>query len=285
MDSHQWKTVYQAIRSADRSVSRQGRRKRYSDVLIVAIYIWSVGHDRPLCWACDRRNYASCFRPRQLPSISQFCKRIKTERCDAMLQQVHEELAGIAWMTELSFLDGRSLRVGSHSKDADAKSGPVSGGMAKGYKLHAWATQDGRIPVWSVTSLNASEKTVAAELLRYQWPGGLLLADSNYDAGWLYDRVDAHGGQLITPLPANVGGGHRPQSTARLRAASFWPGLGRYVYRDRLAIERFFAHQSAFGGGLAPLPAWVRTLPRVRRWVGAKLIIYHARLRVRRAVS
>jgi len=285
MDSHQWKAVYQAIRSADRTVPRQGRRKRYSDVFIVAMYIWSVGHDRPLCWACDRRNYASCFRPRQLPSISQFCKRIKTERCDAMLQRVHEELAGIAWMTELSFLDARALRVGSHSKDADAKSGPVSGGMAKGYKLHAWATQDGRIPVWSVTSLNASEKTVAGELLRYQWPGGLLLADSNYDAGWLYDRVDAHGGQLITPLPANVGGGHRPQSTPRLRAASFWSGLGRYVYRDRLAIERFFAHQSAFGGGLAPLPAWVRTLPRVRRWVGAKLIIYHARLRVRRAVS
>ena len=48
-------------------------------------------------------------------------------------------------------------------------------------------------------------------------------------------------------------------------------------------MERAFANLSNFGGGLTHLPPWVRTLPRVTRWVTAKLIIYHARANVRNA--
>lgn len=284
MDSHVWKVIYQTIRRADRSIPRSGRRPTYSDGLIVAIYVWSVWHDRPLCWACVRQNYSSCFRPRRLPSVSQFCKRIKTHRCDAILQYLHGHFAGMESFTELSFIDGRVMRVGPYSKDREAKSGQAPGGLTKGYKFHAWGTEDGRIPLWSVMPLNVSEKTVAGELLEYRRACGIVLADGNYDAGWLYDLVDECGGQLITPLPENVGGGHRRQSEARLRAAAFWPNLGGYVYRQRLGVERIFAHQSAFGGGLGPLPPWVRTLSRVRRWIGTKLIIYHARMQVRRAV-
>jgi hypothetical protein len=284
MDSHTWKVIYQAIRQAERSIPRFGRRPTFNDGLIVAIYVWSVWHDRPLCWGCDRQNYSSCFRPSKLPSVSQFCKRIKSDRCDAILQYVHQRCSEIESFTELSFMDGRVMRVGPCSKDRDAKRGQSPGGMTKGYKLHAWATEDGRIPIWSVMPLNVNEKTVAGEMLRHQRTSGIILADGNYDAGWLYDRVDDDGGQLITPLPKNVGQGHRRQSPARLRAAAIWPSLGSYVYRKRVGIERIFAHQSAFGGGLGPLPPWVRTLPRVRRWIGTKLIIYHARMQVRRAV-
>jgi len=123
MDSHVWKVMYQSIRRADRCIPRFGRRPRYNDGLIVAMYVWSVWHDRPLCWACDRQNYSSCFRPRRLPSVSQFCKRIKTGRCDAILQYLHERCSGMKSFTELSFIDGRARRVGPHSKDHDAKSG------------------------------------------------------------------------------------------------------------------------------------------------------------------
>ena len=222
MDSHTWKVIYQCIRRADRSIPRFGRRARYSDGQIVAMYVWSVMHDRPLCWACNRENYTSRYRPRRLPSVSQFCKRIKTDRCDAILQFIHEALSEIESFTELSFIDGRA--------------------------------------------------------------SGIILADGAYDSGTLYDQVDDDGGQLITPLPANAGKGHRRQSAARLRAIDLWHPLGGYVYRKRVGIERTFAHQPAFGGGLAPLPPWVRTLPRVRRWIGTKLIIYHARMHVRKAV-
>jgi hypothetical protein len=282
MDSHVWRTVYTTVREVDRVVPRYGRHVTYSDRLIVAMYIWSVEHDRPFCWACDRRNYASCFRPRQLPSVSQFCKRIKTERCTEILQKVHERLAGVEVASELSFLDGRALCVGAYSKDRQAARGPAPGRMAKGYKLHAWGVADGRIPIWSVMPLNVSEKTVAGELLRYARADGLILADQNYDAGWLYDRVSEDGGHLLTPLPNNAGAGHRPQSSARLVAAEAWNGIAGYVYRERLGIERILGHTASFAGGLASLPPWVRGLDRVRRWVGTKLIIYHARLLCRR---
>jgi len=282
MDSHGWHVVYQTIRAADREIPRSGRRPAYSDVLIVSMYIWSVLHDRPLCWACGRSHYGSCFRPRRLPSISQFCRRIQTQRCELILQRVHERLAHIDWATDLSFIDGRALIVGAHSKDPHAQSGPWGKQMARGYKLHAWSAEDGRIPVWSVMPLNVSEKRVAAEMLRYRLTDGFVLADAGYDSGTLYDQIETDGGQLLTPLPKNAGKGHRPQSASRNRAAWAWTGLAGYLYRTRVTAERTFAHLSAYGGGLAPLPAWVRTLPRVRRWIGAKLIIYHARWNVRK---
>ena len=133
--------------------------------------------------------------------------------------------------------------------------------------------------------LNVNEKPVAAELFRYGITDGLVLGDGEYDWRALYDQVNADGGQFLAPLPRNAGKGHVHQSPARNRAIEAWRGIAGYVYRSRGTVERVFAHLSAFGGGLAGLPPWVRTLPRVRRWVGAKLIIYHARWNVRKAVA
>lgn len=76
MDSHTWRRVYLAIKQSDKLIPREGRRPVFSDTRIAAIYLWSVMHDRPMCGACERTNYSSCFRPRQLPSVSQFCRRV-----------------------------------------------------------------------------------------------------------------------------------------------------------------------------------------------------------------
>jgi len=45
-------------------------------------------------------------------------------------------------------------------------------------------------------------------------------------------------------------------------------------------IERVFGVLCCTAGGLGALPPWVRTLDRVRRWVGAKIVLYNARLAV-----
>ena len=285
MDSHVWREVYQTIRRVDRGIPRLGRHPTYSDVLVVAMYVWSVAHDRPLCWACKRSSYGGCFRPRRLPSVSQFCKRLKSARCERILQAVHERTAHVEWEQEVSFLDGRALPVGPHSKDPDVRVGWKAGSFARGYKLHVWAAQDGRIPVWSVTPLNVNEKPVAHEMLRYRLADGLVLADGEYDSRDLYNLIAEDGGQFLTPLPRSAGQGHVPQSPVRNAAARAWTGIAGYVYRERHGVERIFAHISAFGGGLAGLPPWVRTISRVRRWVGTKLIIYHARWNVRKNVA
>lgn len=286
MDSQVWRTVYRAIVAANRRVPREGRRPVYSDTLIVAMYVWAVWHDRPLCWASDRAHYNTLFRPRALPSNSQFCKRLTTRRVALILQEVHNALAGVDLPAGLSMVDGRVLRVGSHSKDPDARKGRVAGGFGRGYRLHAWATQDQRIPLWSVMPLNVDERAVAMEFAKCPPPTSLVLADANYDSGPLYDRLAEQNIRLLTPMRRkNPGAGHRPQSPARLAAAWCWKGIAGYVYPQRAEIERQFGHQVWTAGGLGPLPGWVRRLPRVRMWVGAKLIIHHARLYAQRSIE
>jgi hypothetical protein len=285
MDNHVWRIVYSTVRSVNRSVPREGRAKRFSDVLIVGMYLWSVWHDRPLCWACDRDHYGSLFRPRRLPSVSQFCKRIKSNRCRQILTKVYERLARVDEQTYRCFLDARPLPIGPCSKDAEARAGRVYGGFARGYKVHELVFADGRTAAWSVMPLNVSEPVVARSLIDAVRPRGLLLADSNFDSVALYEKVARYGGRLLAVPRQGAGKGHVKQSEERLASIFLWGRVGRVMRRQRVHVERVLGNQSSYGGGLGPLPCWVRTLERARRWVGAKLILHHARLAVKRSVA
>lgn len=285
MSSHVWRIIYQAIVRMNRAVAYDHRQCQYSDILIVAMYVWSVCHDRPRCWAARRESYYGPFRPRKIPSRSQFERRLKSPRCTALLRATWDALAASDDEPTIHYLDGRALPVGPYSHDGDAGRGYVAGQFAKGYKLHALTRNDGKIAAWRVMPLNVCEKTVARELIADARPRGLVLADGNYDAGWLYDHVLTHGALLFTPVPRHVGGGHRPQSAARLLVGRLWQHGGAQLYKLRTTVERQFSSQSCFGGGLGPLPAWVRGLPRVTPWVGTKLMIYHVRLMLQQAAA
>ena len=50
------------------------------------------------------------------------------------------------------------------------------------------------------------------------------------------------------------------------------------TYKAEQQIERVFGMLTCTAGGLSNLPAWVRGLERVRRWVGVKIVMYNARL-------
>lgn len=287
MSSPEWRVVYQTIRKVNRQLPRPHRRPEYSDVLIVAMYLWAVAHDRPQGWACRRDSYGSVFRPRRLPSQSRFSRRLRDARCHHILQGVYNALAQTDRPTPVTFLDARPLIVGSCSKDRSARAGRVYGGFARGYKLHQLVAEDHRVLCWSVTPLNESEAVEALQLVEATTGvGECVLADGLYDDGRLYENVEARGGLLIAGLrPSRLVRPPRAgrNSPARLRAVKLWQDhIARFIYRDRWKVELAFAHQSGYGGGLAPLPAWVRSLPRVRRWVGAKLILHHAHLRIRR---
>jgi hypothetical protein len=285
MDSHVWAKVYSTVRSVNRSIPREGRRKTYSDVLIAGMYLWSAWHDRPMRWACERSSYTSLFRPRALPSVSQFCKRVKSARVQLLLQRTFDRLAETDRQTATCFVDARPLPVGPCSKDQDARPGHVYGGFARGYKLHAIVTANGRTLSWAVTSLPVSEAKAAQAMVAEAKPRGLLVADASYDRAPLYEAVAEHGGRLLAVPLKGAGQGHRKQSEERLSSLFLWRRIGPVMRRKRVRIECSFGNQSMYGGGLGPLPAWVRTLERVRRWVGAKLIIHHARLAVKRAAA
>lgn len=161
----------------------------FDDEQIVAVYLWSVAHDRPLCWACDRANYHGPLRSRRLPSASQFCQRVKTHRFQHYLQHLHDALSCHRAFKGVYFFDGKPLPVGNFSRDPDAKSGYGAGRMEKGYKLHALVMADRHIAAWSVLPLNVHQMEVAGVLIGQKASvprGSVFFADGNYDAHKLH---------------------------------------------------------------------------------------------------
>lgn len=299
MDRELWAEVVGAVKRAARQVGWHGGRRRpmYANWLIVAMYLWCVWHDRPLCWACDRCHYGRLFRPRRLPSVSRFTRRVKSDDCRRILQLVHDEFAQRGLVTSEGYVDGKALLVGPVSKDRQATRGKIPGGFGKGYKLHAYVNEHRRIVVWSVTGLSEDEKTVALHLLPHLPPmsaDALVLKDSNYDSAPLHKAAAElmPGAALVGPLKGQnrVGpGGHHPVTLRQMgpdrrELLAAWrhrPGLVELVLRARDTIERVFGVLCCTAGGLGTaLPPWVRTLDRVRRWVGAKVVLYNARLAV-----
>ena len=289
MDRTIWKIVLQSIGRASRRLPRPTRRPQFPDSLIVAMFLWSVWQHRPLSWACHRCHYGSLFRPRKLPSISQFTRRIKTRRCQQILQHMHDQLAAAHHPTSLSYLDGKSMLVSPVSNDRQAKWGKVSGAFAKGYKLHAWVMEDGRIPLWGVSSLNTGEAVVARALCQ-RMPrladDALVLGDTAYDSRHLHNLIAARNGRLLTSLK----GAARHQSSlwtmgpVRRETLAMWrarPGLVKLLLRNRIAVENVFSQICE----LSRPPGWVRGITRVTRWAGGILLLYHARLRARWAMK
>ena len=240
-----------------------------------------------MCWACDRIHYNTLYRPKQLPSVSQFCRRVKTLRIQAMLQAICKKFSQCHDSNVLTFLDGKPLPVSESTRDPEAKTGRGNGRFSRGYKLHAWTTNEGKIPRFCVTPLNGGEPTMAMKLCCEMPSNRMVLADTNYDSGLLYQQIEQCGSQLLTPLKGKAAspGRLKKMPAARRKVLQLWledPAWCEQALTARGSIERTFGTISGFAGGLGPLPAWVRRLERVERWVTAKLIIYHARLQARK---
>ena len=297
-DREQWVLVLSAVKRAARRLPKAGappevpRLAHRGDVPVggVARPVPQLG----VSSACGRSHDGGVFRPRKLPSVSQFTRRIRSERCRRILQWVHEELAAAHLATPVSYFDGKPLLVSPVSKDRDAGRGRVSGGWGKGYKLHAWGTEDGRIPLFCLTPLHAGECPVAeplAWLLPPLPPGAVVLADTNFDDRDLHKPVNAKGGALVSPLKGQKehppeAGRHpvtlRQMGPGRRELLEAWaqnPDLVWHVLKGRVRIENTFSRVTF--AGLGHLPPFVRGIGRVTRWAGAKLILYHALLRAK----
>jgi len=285
MSSHGWRILYRIIKREARRLPRPRRRYQYSDVLIAAMFFWAVGHDRPLCWATLRSSYHSLFRPRRLPSNAAFNRRVRSARFAQLLQRIFIATRSAPPADATLLLDARPLPVGACSKDRHAKPGRVYSGFARGYRVHALVTSDGGVLAFELTAMNVAEPDVALRLLPQASPGALVLSDGGNDSARVYAAAEQCGVRFRARPRKNAGRGHCRQSPARLCGIADWRANDATYRRKRLAVERIFAWQSNFGGGLSPLPAWVRTPARTLRWVTAKLAIYHVRRRLQQAVA
>jgi len=278
MERELWKLLYELAAQLDKS--RAAWRYRRSE--IVAVYLWSVVHDRPMTWSLDRRNWPPELRPRRLPSQATLSRRMRHCSAEQLMTEIEQAwlaLVNISQLLVVRVIDGKPLAVSNVTKDRESGYGRGAGGMQKGYKLHAiWGA--GPLPIaWCLTPMNCSEKTVAKSLVPRLPPGGYLLGDAEYDSNPLHAVAQAAGQQLLTVKRQKKHGvGHRPQTTSRLRSIHLMKRrLGQALYQKRRQIERDFGNLVSFSGGLSCLPAWVRTFHRVRNWVQAKLLINAAR--------
>jgi Transposase DDE domain len=281
MERELWPPLYRLLREVAKGFSQ--KHAQYHPGVVVAVLLWAALHDRPVCWACQQRHWSTTtLRPLQLPSPSTVSRRGDSAGVALLWRALEQRIRDEGRPALVAFVDGKPLPVGGSSRDQDARFGRGAGCVAKGYKLHAvWSTRP--VPeAWDVTPLNANEKAVAKGLLGQPGHGGYLLGDPNYDASYLHDAAFARGYQLVAPVRKckRPGSGKHYQSPHRLRSIALLAApLGKALYKARAAVERSFGHAGSFGGGLQPLPAWVRGLARVRTWVWAKMLINAIRIR------
>lgn len=280
MERELWPVLYRLLRATAKDF-----HQKYVQIpawVVIAVLLWAALHDRPVSWACQQRHWSTTtLRPCHLPSPATMSRRVDSVGVGLLWRALEQRLRDRAQPALVALVDGKPLPIGGNSKDPDARFGRGAGSVAKGYKLHTvWSTRV--VPeAWTVTPLNANEKAVAKELMGQLPYGGYLLGDGNYDASYVYDAAFAQGYQLVAPFRKGKepGSGKHYQSPHRKRSiAILQGGFGKALYKARTAIERCYGNATSFGGGLGPLPAWVRGQERVRTWVWAKLLINAARI-------
>jgi hypothetical protein len=182
--------------------------------------------------------------------------------------------------TLVYIVDGKPLVVSRHSTDPDARHGRGAGGMDKGYKLHLISDLHGRVHMTRVTPLNTPEPEMARRMIKSgRLGGGYVLGDTLYDWDTLHRECAGRGLRLLVhrrPSRARRGMRWRGVSPARLACiastetptAVFAPAL----LGQRRVIEGVFARLET-RWRIGHPPAHVRTLPRVRCWTQAALIL------------
>jgi len=279
MECELWNRLYVLVRETAKDFHRSD--VQYSDAIIVEVFLWAVLHDRPVRWACRAQNWKGIRkRPLCFPSESVMSRRLRSESVLAFQSALAKRIHGCGDSDLVELVDGKSLTVGGCSKDPDATWGRAAGGMARGYKLHSIWSSHPFPDAWDVRPLNVNEVRVAQDLIPQLKGTGYLLADTQYDSSSLHDLCSSHHYQLLAPGKRTATGrGHTYQSPHRLHALDMLHRqFGQDLLNIRRVIERLFGNLTSFGGGLAPLPAWVRREHRVKRWVWAKLTINAIRI-------
>jgi hypothetical protein len=272
MERELWNQLYTLALELDKRCWTWG----YPAAVIVGVYLWAVIHDRPTCWACEGRHWPEGHPWDHLPSQSCMSRRLRSQTVEKLFEEMEQairENPGYCWV---KFIDGKPLPIGGYSKDPDAKWGRATSSKAKGYKLYAIVGRGSFPLVWHIDTMNVNENKVAQQLLSRLQGQGYLVGDSMYDSNPVHDAALAHNHQLIAPRRhPNAGGlGHHRHSPGRIRCLELLQHhFGKALLKQRKHIERVFGWLTSFGGGLSPLPSWVRRTWRVKEWIRAKMLI------------
>lgn len=188
MEHQLWKEILAVIKAIGKS--RRNPRCRFSCEEIVLVWFWSVLHDRPVSWACDRRNWPLHQRRRRLPSSSTMSRRLRSPDVQTLIKTIEDRTLcskgtkPLAWM-----IDGKPLVISGCSKDRQAGFGRAAQGKAKGYKLHSIVGMDGSIAGWRIAPMNKDERIMARRLLRDAGTAGWVERSETHETWRKQERV------------------------------------------------------------------------------------------------
>ena len=279
MERELWPRLYHLIMDVGQTFRLLG--VGFQPHIVLLVFFWAALHDRPVRWACRWRHWSTTtLRPARLPSPATMSRRLRRVDTAMLMRALVRRLRQDEDPQFLALIDGKPLPIGGSGHDPEARCGRGAGMWAKGYKLYAiW---DGRpVPeTYRVYSMNINEDKVAEEMMPDLTGGGYILGDGEYDANGVFDAAGAAGYQMLAPREdPDAGLGHQYQSPYRRRCVELMrSAFGQTVWALRRRIEQTFGVLASFGGGLAPLPSWVRHLKRVWLWVSAKLVINGVRI-------
>src|SRR5688572_4464246 len=114
MEGELWRQVYALAKRVGKG--KGVVRGEFLDVDIAAVYLWSVLHDRPVKWACDKRHWRGRCPLKRLPSRSTMSRRLRSasvQRLLVSLEQAFLEQVRRSWCR---FIDGKPLPVSGHSQ-------------------------------------------------------------------------------------------------------------------------------------------------------------------------
>ncbi len=291
MESRRYRRLCRII---DQLSPHRQSRLQFSDAAIVKVYFHATHHKQPVSWACKSESWSMPMLHAtvglELPSQSTMSRRMRSVGVLQLIERVLKKLAEMLCLLQgacvIKPIDSKPLRVGSFSKDRDAKRGYVGPGeKARGYKLHAITCGDAFIH-FTLLPMNRNDQFGAAMLLpqlREDRLGyGYVPGDNAYDANPVYRAAADVNHQLIAPprkANAHVRDTKRncPQRIRSLDLCAnplahcgLGDNFGRQLLHARKQIERNFGH-AAMDGLDAP-PPWVRTPRRLAPWAAAKLI-------------
>lgn len=278
MEHQLWRSIVSVLAEVNKSLKRTVCD--FSDEDIVKVFYWSVLHDRSRSWACDPKHWPLWHRRRPLPSQATLSRRLRSATVQFLLNALEQRVVAPQQPNLFWMIDGKPLTISGCSKDRQAGYGRAANCMAKGYKIHAIVGADEAIAAWRVAPMNKDERVMAGRLVRTAPIQGYLVGDSNFDSNKLHEACGKHDQLQLVTRRRNAGKrglGHHRHTAGRLRSVALTenprPAFADQLLKDRNQIERFFAHATNWGGGLACLPPWARTHRRVYRWVQAKLVL------------
>ena len=121
MEGQLWRLILAILATVDKR--RKRAKQDFSDEDIVKVFYWSVIHDRPISWACQRRNWPLYLRRQQLPSNTTMSRRLRSASVVALLDALERRVTAPTHLHLYWMIDGKPLAISGCTNSSSVRLG------------------------------------------------------------------------------------------------------------------------------------------------------------------